>query len=69
MWGSMQTSTLLKDYAKYNFVDHPKVSSLLALTAMHKEGLLVKKLTADYNCLNGQGRTWERRRKAVEAKK
>ena len=69
VWGSMQTTMLLEDYAKYNFVNHPKVSSMLALAAMRKEGLSVKKLTADFNRLNGQGQGWERRLKVVEAKK
>ena len=68
VWGSMQTAMLLEDYAKYNFVDHPKVSAMLALSAMRKEGLSVLKLTADYNRLHGQGQAWERRLKAVEAR-
>ena len=38
MWGSMSSSILLEEYAEHRFVEHPKVSSILALTAMEREG-------------------------------
>jgi hypothetical protein len=38
IWGSLRTTELLQEYVRLKFVQHPQVSSILALTAMQREG-------------------------------
>ena len=38
VWASFRTSELLKVYQRHNWVEHPKTSSILALTSIRKEG-------------------------------
>ena len=44
MWGSMQTTVLVEEYAVSNFIDHPKISSMLALSFMQKKGYCSRNL-------------------------
>ena len=69
LWGSMQTTVLVEEYAINNFIDHPKISSMLALSSMQKEGLLLKKLGIDLNRHVGAAVAVEKRLKAVENRK
>ena len=69
MWGSMQTTVLVEEYAINNFIDHPKISSMLALSSMQKEGLLLKKLAIDLNRHFGAAVAVEKRLKAAENRK
>lgn len=45
VWASFQTTELLKEYQLHNWVEHPKTSSILARTAMHKEGKALEELS------------------------
>ena len=65
----MLTTVLVEEYAVSNFIDHPKISSMLALSSMQKEGLLLKKLTIDVNRQIGAATSLEKRLKAVENRK
>ena len=38
IWGSFRTAELLKEYTCLRWVQHPQVSSILALTSMQREG-------------------------------
>jgi aminoglycoside phosphotransferase len=38
IWGSFRTAELLKEYTRLRWVQHPQVSSILALTSMQREG-------------------------------
>ena len=69
MWGSMQTTVLVEEYAINNFIDHPKISFILALSSMQKEGLQLKKLAIDLNLHVGAAVAVEKRLKAVENRK
>ena len=68
VWGSMQTTALVAIYAMHNFIDHPKIASMLALSSMQKEGLTMKKLQVDFDRLSGQGAAMDKRIKALERK-
>jgi hypothetical protein len=46
VWTSFQTTGLLKEYQLHNWVEHPKTSSILARTAMRKEGKALEELAA-----------------------
>jgi len=46
VWASFQTTELLKEYQLHNWVEHPKTSSILARTAMRKEGKALEELTS-----------------------
>lgn len=56
IWSSFQTSTMLKEYQRHTWVEHPKTSSILALTSMRKEGKAIEevgsKLTAQSTLIN-----------------
>ena len=54
LWGSFQATKLVQEFAKQRFTDHPRISSLLAITSMQKEGLLLKKLEKDFNRETGK---------------
>ena len=49
IWSSFRTTQLLKDYQRHGWVEHPKTSSILALTSMRKEGRAVEELTSKVN--------------------
>ena len=69
LWGSMQTTILVEEYAVSNFIDHPKISSMLALSSMQKEGLLLKKLALDLSRQAGTAAAVGKRLKVVENRK
>ncbi|KAL3768500.1 hypothetical protein ACHAWO_008629 [Cyclotella atomus] len=46
VWASFVTANLLKVYQLNKWVEHPKTSSILALTAMRKEGRVLQQMTA-----------------------
>ncbi|KAL7484126.1 hypothetical protein ACHAW6_010879 [Cyclotella cf. meneghiniana] len=46
IWASFRTSQLLKEYQANNWIEHPKTSSILARTAMRKEGHAITELSA-----------------------
>jgi hypothetical protein len=46
VWAAFRTAQLLKEYQQHNWVEHPKTSSILALTSMHKEGKAIEELTS-----------------------
>ena len=56
IWSSFQTSNMLKEYQRHTWVEHPKTSSILALTSMRKEGKAIEevnsKLTAQSTLVN-----------------
>ena len=64
----MQTTVLVSVYALHNFIDHPKIASMLVLSSMQKEGLLLKKLQTDFDRLTRQGAAMDKRLKALERK-
>jgi hypothetical protein len=41
VWASFKTTEMLKSYQMHNWVEHPKASSILALTSIRKEGKIV----------------------------
>lgn len=49
IWSSFRTAELLKEYQRHNWVEHPKTSSILALTSMRKEGRAMEELTTKVN--------------------
>jgi hypothetical protein len=69
LWGSMQTTVLVEEYAINNFIDHPKIASMLALSSMQKEGAMIKKLETDFNRHSGLTAAMEKRLKVVEQRK
>ena len=69
MWGSMLTTILVEEYAVSNFIDYPKIFSMLALSSMQKEGLLLKKLALDLSRQAGTAAAAENRLKVVENRK
>ena len=46
VWASFQTTELFKEYQLHNWGEHPKTSSILARTAMRKEGKALEDLAA-----------------------
>ena len=46
VWASFKTTEMLKGYQAHNWVEHPKTSSILALTSMQKEGKSIAELTS-----------------------
>ena len=46
IWASLRTSQLLKEYQRHGWVEHPKTTSILALTSMRKEGRAVEELVS-----------------------
>ena len=60
---------IVEEYAVSNFIDHPKISSMLALSSMQKEGLLLKKLALDLSRQSGTAVAVEKRLKVVENRK
>lgn len=46
IWASFRTSELLKEYQRHNWVEHPKTSSILALTSMRKEGKAIEEVNS-----------------------
>ncbi|KAL3770242.1 hypothetical protein ACHAWO_009556 [Cyclotella atomus] len=49
IWSSFRTAELLKEYQRHNWVEHPKTSSILALTSMRKEGRAIEELASKFN--------------------
>jgi hypothetical protein len=49
IWSSFKTAELLKEYQRHNWIEHPKTSSILALTSMRKEGRALEELTTKLN--------------------
>jgi wobble nucleotide-excising tRNase len=49
IWSSFRTAELLKEYQRHNWVEHPKTSSILALTSMRKEGKAMEELSSKVN--------------------
>jgi wobble nucleotide-excising tRNase len=49
IWSSFRTTELLKEYQRHNWVEHPKTSSILALTSMRKEGKAMEELSSKVN--------------------
>ncbi|KAL7466323.1 hypothetical protein ACHAXS_006628 [Conticribra weissflogii] len=45
LWGSFRVGVLMEDFQRHKFIQHPVVSSVLALSAMEKEGDGTKGLT------------------------
>jgi hypothetical protein len=66
VWGSMQTTALVAIYALHNFIDHPKIASMLALSSMQKEGMMLKKLQTEFDRLSGQGAAMDKRITVLE---
>lgn len=54
LWGTFQATRLVEEFAKHGFTDHPCILSLLAITSMQKEGVLIKKLEKDLNRETGK---------------
>ena len=52
IWASFRTSELLKEYQRHNWVEHPKTSSILALTSMRKEGKAIEEINSKLNSQN-----------------
>lgn len=52
IWGSFRTTKLLEEYQRLKFYQHPHISNMLALTAMHREGKKVKKALATLGTLS-----------------
>jgi hypothetical protein len=46
VWAAFRTAQLLKEYQRHNWVEHPKTSSILALTSMRKEGKAIEELAS-----------------------
>jgi hypothetical protein len=46
VWASFVTANMLRGYQTNNWVEHPKTSSILALTAMRKEGRALQQMMA-----------------------
>ena len=42
IWGSFRTTTLLEEYWRLKFYQHPHVSNMLALTSLQQEGKKVE---------------------------
>ena len=55
LWGSLQATKLVQEYARQGFTDHPRISTLLAITSMQKEGVAIKKLEKELS--REQGKT------------
>ena len=53
-WGSFRTTEVLREYERLRFVQHPQVSSILALTSMQREG---KALQEALSALTSEART------------
>lgn len=66
IWGSFCTTCLLDDYAAYEFVQHPKVSSLLALTSMEREGQALEAATEALHANNNAIKSHDSRLKKLE---
>ena len=60
---------IVEEYAVSNFIDHPKIYSILALSSMQKEGLLLKKLALDLSRQAGTAAAVGKRLKVVENRK
>ena len=45
-WASFRTVEMLKSYQLHEWVEHPKASSILALTSIRKEGKIVSDTVA-----------------------
>ena len=54
MWGAFQAIKLVDEFATCHFTDHPRISSLLAITLMQKEGQAIKELVVDINRETGK---------------
>lgn len=52
IWASFRTTELLKEYQRHNWVEHPKTSSILALTSMRKEGKAIEEINSKLNSQN-----------------
>jgi hypothetical protein len=52
IWASFRTTELLKEYQRHNWVEHPKMSSILALTSMRKEGKAIEEINSKLNSQN-----------------
>ena len=54
LWGSFQATKLVQEFARHGFTDHPRISTLLAITSMQKEGVAIKKLEKDLSRETGK---------------
>lgn len=52
IWASFHTTELLKEYQRHNWVEHPKTSSILALTSMRKEGKAIEEINLKLSSQN-----------------
>ena len=52
IWGSMRTADLLAEYSRLRWIQHPQVSSILALTSMQTEGKALADTVATINTIN-----------------
>ena len=66
MWGAFQATKLVDEFATYHVTDHPRISSLLAITLMQKEGQAIKKLAVDINQETGKLLLVEKRLEILE---
>jgi hypothetical protein len=46
VWTSFSTAHMLKIYQHSNWIEHPKTSSILAITSMRKEGKAIEQMSA-----------------------
>lgn len=67
VWGSFCTTALLDEYSSFEFVQHPKVSSLLALTLMEREGQALAAATEALQASNHALKGHDSRLKKLEA--
>ena len=52
IWGSLRTADLLAEYSRLRWIQHPQVSSILALTSMQTEGKALADTIATINTIN-----------------
>jgi len=52
IWGSLRTADLLSEYSRLRWIQHPQVSSILALTSMQTEGRALAETVATINTIN-----------------
>ena len=52
IWGSLRTADLLAEYSRLRWIQHPQVSSILALTSMQTEGRALADTVATISTIN-----------------
>lgn len=68
LWGTLRATKMVQEYATHGFTDHPRISSILAITSMQKEGVQLRKLEKDLNRETGKVAALEKKLTAMEKK-